>query len=323
MKASWLSVIIPCFNASAWVVDAIDSVLNQCVAGVEVVAVDDGSTDDTWALLNAFGARIRAVRKSNGGVVSARRTGVQHATGIFIKFLDADDLLPGESLARLRTIASTEGNDVLIGRAAVTATADAKPAGQMYAVGYQPEHLAEVRKEFLLTQATHSSLWIIPRTLFSRFELFTPDGIQMGEEFDFCMRLIATGAVIRYVDVLVSLVRIHDSPNRLSRSVDESRHLGQAAQVVRAVDFIREHIPDHSQAAMELLARMCWSRGRHCLRIGCAAASQQYFDLAGQVDPTVRPVGSTAYRMLCAVVGPRRSEAALQAFKSLPKRLGA
>ncbi|MEK6374321.1 MAG: glycosyltransferase family 2 protein [Acidobacteriota bacterium] len=87
-----ISVIIPTYNYARYLRDAIDSVLAQTVAPLEIIVVDDGSTDDTPQVLTAYGAKIRAIHQSNQGVAAARNTGVAAARGEYIAFLDSDDL---------------------------------------------------------------------------------------------------------------------------------------------------------------------------------------------------------------------------------------
>lgn len=87
-----VSVVIPTYNSGPLVVEAVESALAQTFLPHEVIVVDDGSTDDTAERLAAFGDRIRYVRKTNGGVSSARNQGVAEATGDAIAFLDADDV---------------------------------------------------------------------------------------------------------------------------------------------------------------------------------------------------------------------------------------
>lgn len=95
------SVIIPCWNVEKWVEDAVNSVLRGTFADFEVVAVDDGSTDGTGAVLDRLSsadARVRVFHKSNGGVSSARNRGLDAARGEFLFFLDPDDLLEPDFL---------------------------------------------------------------------------------------------------------------------------------------------------------------------------------------------------------------------------------
>jgi glycosyltransferase involved in cell wall biosynthesis len=87
-----VSVIIPAHNAEAFVADTVDSALNQTYQDLEVIVVDDGSSDGTVAALARFGDRIRVHQQPNGGVAKARNTGVSLATGAWVAFLDADDL---------------------------------------------------------------------------------------------------------------------------------------------------------------------------------------------------------------------------------------
>ncbi len=86
-----VSVIIPAYNAEPFIHTAIQSVLDQTYPHVEVVVVDDGSTDGTAAAVQSFGARVRYVYKANGGLASAWNTGIQHCSGEILAFLDADD----------------------------------------------------------------------------------------------------------------------------------------------------------------------------------------------------------------------------------------
>lgn len=86
-----VSVVIPAYNRARRLPQAIDSVLAQGVAGLEVIVVDDGSTDDTRSVVEAYGDRVRYTYQSNAGVGAARNTGMRQATGEFVAFLDSDD----------------------------------------------------------------------------------------------------------------------------------------------------------------------------------------------------------------------------------------
>ena len=86
-----VSVVIPTYNRSMIVVNAISSVIAQTYKNIEILVVDDGSTDDTAERLSCFGSRIRYIKKENGGVSSARNQGIKMASGELIAFLDSDD----------------------------------------------------------------------------------------------------------------------------------------------------------------------------------------------------------------------------------------
>ncbi len=94
-----VSVIIPTYNRAAWVFEAIDSVLSQTVAPLEIIVVDDGSTDGTRERLSFYGKRIVTVFQENRGVSAARNLGIRQSKGRFIAFLDSDDLWEKGKLA--------------------------------------------------------------------------------------------------------------------------------------------------------------------------------------------------------------------------------
>ena len=86
-----ISVIIPTYNRANLISQSIESVLAQTFSDYEIIVVDDGSTDDTAAVVKAFGDRVRYVWTENGGTGHARNVGMQHARGRHFIFLDSDD----------------------------------------------------------------------------------------------------------------------------------------------------------------------------------------------------------------------------------------
>jgi glycosyltransferase involved in cell wall biosynthesis len=98
MTRALVSVVVPCFNQAHFLPDAIESVNAQTYPNVEIIVVDDGSTDNTSAVVERYPG-VRAVRHDNQGLAAARNAGLQHATGEYVVFLDADDMLLPEALA--------------------------------------------------------------------------------------------------------------------------------------------------------------------------------------------------------------------------------
>lgn len=98
-----ISVVIPTYNRSALLPEALQSVFAQTYGDYEVVVVDDGSTDDTPRALQPFADRLRCVHQTNQGEAAARNRGVREARGEWIAFLDSDDRWVAEALGTLVT----------------------------------------------------------------------------------------------------------------------------------------------------------------------------------------------------------------------------
>ncbi len=113
MTAPLVTCIIPVFNGARFLSETVNSVLAQTYPAIDILVVDDGSTDDTPSAIASFGTRIRSVRQTNSGEAAARNTGVKHATGGYVAFLDADDLWePGKLAAQVDAMQRDPGIDL-------------------------------------------------------------------------------------------------------------------------------------------------------------------------------------------------------------------
>lgn len=111
-----ISVIIPAYNAAAFLERCLGSLRDQTFRDWEAVCVDDGSTDGTPALLDALAAgdrRIRVIHKVNEGVSAARNTGVSQAEGRYVLFLDSDDFLHPRAMEITFALAERDGSDIV------------------------------------------------------------------------------------------------------------------------------------------------------------------------------------------------------------------
>ena len=93
------------------------SILRQDMADMEILVVDDGSRDGTWSLLEEIARedeRIRPIHQENGGVSSARNAALKVCQGTYIRFVDADDVLPPDSMTTLLEGMQTRGSDLVI-----------------------------------------------------------------------------------------------------------------------------------------------------------------------------------------------------------------
>ena len=89
-----ISVIVPCYNVGEYVENCLKSLLNQTFRDIEIICVNDGSTDSTPQILNSYAEKypaIRVINQKNGGLSNARNTGIKEARGEYIAFVDSDD----------------------------------------------------------------------------------------------------------------------------------------------------------------------------------------------------------------------------------------
>lgn len=110
-----ISVVVPCYNIASYIESCARSILGQTHTNIEVLLVDDGSTDDTAALLNHLAEedrRIHVIHKANGGVTSARLEGIRAALGEWIGFVDGDDIIESDMYAHLLKNALDHGADI-------------------------------------------------------------------------------------------------------------------------------------------------------------------------------------------------------------------
>ena len=104
MEKALVSIIVPVFNTEKYLKECLDSLLNQTYRNLEILLVDDGSVDNSWAICEkyaSFDDRVRAFRKENGGQASARNFGIRMACGSYFAFVDSDDVVSLDFIERL------------------------------------------------------------------------------------------------------------------------------------------------------------------------------------------------------------------------------
>ena len=197
MSGETVSVVIPAYNAAAFIAEAVASVRAQTVPVQEIVIVDDGSTDATREVVAGLGAGIVLLRQPQQGAAAARNHGAEKATGTWLAFLDADDLwLPAKQAAQLAVFAAAPHTDVVFGHGsnfivAANGTRQEEPPRPAYLPA-----AALLRREYFLRQA--------------RFDA----KLSPNEVVAWNLHLKASGAVVAVVPELVMLRRLHPTNTR-------------------------------------------------------------------------------------------------------------
>lgn len=111
-----LSIIVPVYNVEKYLDECVSTIVNQTVEDLEIILVDDGSTDTSGALCNVWAekdSRIRVYHKTNGGLMSAWKHGVRNASGTYIGFVDSDDWIDVDMYEKLLAAADETGADMV------------------------------------------------------------------------------------------------------------------------------------------------------------------------------------------------------------------
>ena len=112
-----ISVIIPVFNTAKYLSNCLDSVLSQSLIDIEVICINDGSTDNSLEILNDYASRddrITVINQKNAGLSACRNRGVEHSSSQYILFLDSDDYIKKDCLEKLYDISKSQSLDVLM-----------------------------------------------------------------------------------------------------------------------------------------------------------------------------------------------------------------
>ena len=203
-----VSLVIATFNHARLLAEAIDSALAQTLDAVDVVVVDDGSTDDTPAVLGRYGGRIRVLRQPNRGLAAARNAGLAAARGAYVAFLDADDVLAPTKLAEQVAVLERQPNvgwtycDVLIETVATGAKAR---ASERFGYG------ARVLDGWLFPELIHGNFIPAIAPLVRRTVLDVAGGFDERltalEDWDLWLRL-ALIAPARYTSAVLASYRV-------------------------------------------------------------------------------------------------------------------
>lgn len=235
-----VSVIIPTYNRADLIVESLESVLAQTYTNLEVIVVDDGSTDQTRSVLEPYAGKIKYIRQANLGVSAARNRGLQEASGEFVAFQDSDDLwLAGKLEWQVEFLLKNLQYDLVCGNG-VFLTDE-----RLYIDG---KRLDAFRKEGLNLKTVYLNGHVPPPTILVRKEAAVKVGgfdprLSVVEDWDFLLRFLLEfkGA---FLDRVLFKCRIH------SGNISADKVLNQL-QVIHITDQLFQS----SSYAVEIIGR--------------------------------------------------------------------
>lgn len=235
-----ISVVVPCYNIDEYIDECIASILSQNTPSVEIICVNDGSTDNTLARLReievASGGAIKVLSDSNHGASVARNVGLAIARGEYVQFLDADDLINPRKF---------EHQLELVNRASVKPDIICASYIRRYTSGKEIVYDPHADDEWIGLASTR--LGITSSNLWRRSSLNHVGGwhedLQSSQEYDLMFRLLKTGAKILIDEEPLTIVR-----HRESGSISTSDVVGNWKRYVQ----LRREIVDHLVSRSEL-----------------------------------------------------------------------
>ncbi len=258
-----VSVIVPAYNVSGYIQDALSSLEQQTFADFEALVIDDGSTDDTAAVVQKFcqrDNRFQLLKKQNGGLSSARNYGIRHAQGEYIALLDGDDIYHRDKIATHVARLYNQPDVGVVYSASRTIRDDGKPT--FISLSGKPVHsnpmLALLCKNFV----GHGSNAVFRRCLISEVGGFDED-LCSWEDVDLWLR-IAAMQKWRFFREKRVLCYYRVRPSGLSFNLVQMRNSGAIVietAYQRSPELIKPMLPTVYAYMYRYLSRLCLQGG--------------------------------------------------------------
>lgn len=209
-KQADISIIVPCYNSERYLRVCLESLRAQKGPALELIFIDDGSTDETGAMLDSFAAedlRAKVYHIPNGGVSAARNLGISHATGRYIAFVDADDALEENALAQLHSEAVRSGAQIV---SANHTLFDVEKQERIPVKIPPVEQLPDkIVQEIIHMHRIYNNIWnkLYDRALFEGVRL--DESVRIGEDALLNLRLFLRAGKVSHLEAYTYVYRIH------------------------------------------------------------------------------------------------------------------
>lgn len=251
-----ISVVIPCYNATLYIAATIQSALAQDWPDLELVVVDDGSSDGSAELVQRMFPAVTLIRQSNQGVAAARNNGITHAQGEWIAFLDADDIwLPGKLKAQWAMLQASPGTRMTYTAWQVwPSTAPVPSQADLATLDVESDNTTRwsgatgwVYPQLLLDCVVWTSTVLVHKSVLCEAGVFDTT-LRIGEDYDLWLRASRITQILR-VPRPFALYRMH--PASITKSVPERNF--RALVVDRAISRWGYSSPDGRVAAKSVV----------------------------------------------------------------------
>lgn len=204
-----VSVIIPTYNGERFIRETIDSALAQTISDLEIIVINDGSTDSTPAILESYGSRIKVIHQDNGGVASARNAGIEAASGNWVALLDHDDLWDSTKLQKQLDFVQEHPQYAMIYAKANQSLYENGNSIFKKQIGSFPESPCSIQESLYFGNFIPALTVMVRREVFCQIGSFDVN-LQPSDDWDMWLR-ISRVYPIGFLPEVVAKFRLHDS----------------------------------------------------------------------------------------------------------------
>jgi glycosyltransferase involved in cell wall biosynthesis len=316
-----VSVVIPAFNAQDWISETLKSVLLQTYENIEVIVIDDGSTDRTLAItemgLQSSPFSSRVLVQNNLGVCAARNRGWREASGQWIQFLDADDILDPRKIGAQITHPAASGADVVY-----------SDWGRLTYCSGRWCQSKEIRRPSIGSNAVADILLDknfqqLGSQLFNKRALARVNGFDEAcaliEDVELCLRLAIGGATFTKVETDGPIFWYRDRPRSLSKS-NQANFIEACLRNAKSAEAYLKTQPQGNEALVEAIIEVYFSTARFYAEHDPARFREMLSDIK-TLNPKFLPTSPKKLRHLSQIIGYPPAERLAVAYRKLKRQL--
>lgn len=216
-----LSIVIPCFNLSNAVRACLDSILQQNIDNIEIICIDDGSTDDTATVLLEYSKRIVIIQNEHNGVSETRNIGRKYAKGEWIWFVDGDDLITTNAIATVKANLDERYDVLLFG--ALVENGDSKYSLDNLSV---PNAVLEGQDVFdkWITNITYPFVWncVYKKSFLQKNQIEFDNSLVIGEDMAFQFAVFSKANSCKLISIPIYIYRYLCRNSSMKKALKEN-----------------------------------------------------------------------------------------------------
>lgn len=296
-----VSVLIPCYNAGRWIAETLESVLAQTWPNLEIIVVDDGSSDDSVAAIEKSDSnRVKLIKQQNSGAASARNRAFNESKGEFIQHLDADDLLSPRKI-ELQMSRLADKSDC------VASAEWARFRNHKDEAHFTPDDTWQDLPpvEWLINAwqegggMLYPALWLVPRHILIKAGPWRDD-LSLNDDGEFFTRVILASNRILFCEGARTYYR-----SGITGSLSGLKSRKGWESQFKVIDLCEGYLRAHEDSARtRRVCAMLWQRFAHASYPYCRDLAEQALQRARMLHPArLKPEGGPAFKLIANTLG--------------------